>query len=132
MAGVIPNVEEGRILQNYVTNDLSLRLFSNDVTPSETSTLATFTSVAGGGYAAITLEFADWVVTLGDPTEIEHPEVEFEFTGATTAPSTIYGYYLVDTVTGLLIGAERFAGAVLPFTPIAGSKIRITPLVQAS
>jgi hypothetical protein len=132
MAGVIPNVEEGRILANYVRNDISCRLYSNNYTPLDSSTLANFTSVAGGGYAAITLDSGDWTTTLGDPTQIVHAEIEYTFTGATTAPSTVYGYYLVDTVTGLMIGAERFPAAVLPFTPVAGSTIAFTPLILAA
>ncbi len=132
MAGVIPNVEEGRILEDYVRNDISLRLYSNDYTPIETSTLAAFTEVAGGGYAAITLNDAEWVVTPGAPSVAEYAQQTFTFTGATTAPGTIYGYYLVDIVTGLLIGAERFSGSVAPFTPAATSTIKITPHVEAS
>ena len=132
MAGSIPNVEEGRILSNYVRNTISLRLYSNDTTPADNFTLASFTQVAGGGYAAKTLALASWVVTTGDPSEAEYAEQEFEFTGATTAPGTIYGWYYVDTVTGLYIGGERFAAAITPLTPVAGSRIKITPIVQAS
>ncbi len=132
MAGSIPNVEEQRIGENYVANALSLRLYSNNVTPDESSSLATFTQVTGGGYAAKSIVSADWTWTPGDPTVGEAPEQEFAFTGATDAPGTIYGYYLVDTVTGLYIGGERFTASVLPFTPVAGSTIRLTPTVQVS
>jgi len=132
MAGSIPNVEEERIAADYIRNDIELRLFSNNVTPGETTTLAAFNQVAGGGYAAKTLSSGNWVSTQGNPTEAEYPEEEFEFTSTTTAPGTIYGYYLVDTVTGLYIGGERFASAVTPMTPGSGSKIRITLIVQVS
>ncbi len=128
MPGAIPTVEKTRILNNFVRNDISLRLYSNDYTPLVTSSVASFTSVAGGGYAAKTLDNALWVVV---DDEAEYPAQTFEFTGATTAPSTIYGYYLVDVVTGLLVGAERFPGAVTPFTPVEGSSITFTPLVLA-
>lgn len=132
MAGSIPNVEEQRIGENYVRNTIALKLYSNNYTPVEASTLANFTEVSGGGYADIDLASGSWVWTPGDPTVGEYPEQEFVFTGATTAPGTIYGYYLVDQTTGLYIGGERFAGAILPFTPIAGSTIRLTPTVQVS
>ncbi len=128
----IPNVEEGRILSNYVRNAISLRLYSNDITPGETSTLASFTQVAGGGYAAISLLFASWVVTPGAPSIALYAQQTFTFTGITTAPGTIYGYYLVDTVTNLYIGGERFAGALVPIEPVEGSVIRFTPKVTAS
>lgn len=132
MAGTIPNVEEGRLLQNYVRNPISLRLYSNNETITEASVLADFDQVTGGGYAAITIPFADWVLTLGDPSDIEAPQQTFTFTGATDAPGTIYGYLLVDTITGLLIGVEEFPGSVLPFTPTTGSTVKITPHVEAS
>lgn len=132
MAGSIPNVEEGRILENYVRNTISLRLYSNNTTPAETFTLAAFTQVAGGGYAAKSLLAASWTLTTGDPSNVEYAEQEFNFTGPTTAPGTIYGYYLVDTVTGLYIGGERFASAITPLTPTTNSIIKITPIVRAS
>lgn len=132
MAGSIPNVEEGRILSNYVRNTISLRLYSNDTTPAEAFTLASFTQVAGGGYAAKELLLASWTITTGDPSEAEYAEQEFEFTGPTNAPGTVYGWYYVDTVTGLYIGGERFSSSISPLTPVAGSRIKITPIVQAS
>lgn len=132
MAGSIPNVEEQRIGENYVSNGVSIRLYSNNYTPVEASTLANFTEVSGGGYSAVSLAGNSFTWTPGDPTVGEAPEQEWVFTGATTAPGTIYGYYLVDLVTGLYIGGERFAGAILPFTPVAGSTIRLTPTVQVS
>jgi hypothetical protein len=132
MAGTIPNVEEERILTDYVRNIVSLRLFSNNYTPVETSTLANFTEVTGGGYLAIDLAPGTWMFVQGDPTTADYPEQTFAFTGVTGAPGTVYGYYLVDTVTGLLIGAERFPGAAVPYTPVAGASVKITPHVGAS
>ena len=132
MAAVVPNVEEQRILEDYLRDGVLVRLYSNDVTPSETSTVASFTEVAGGGYEFQSVNSLAWVYTQGNPTEATAPQVEFIFTGATTAPGTIYGYYLVSPVTGLLLAAERFAGSVLPYVPVAGSRIRLNPVVQAS
>lgn len=132
MPGSIPNTEEQRIGEDYVRNPVSLRLYSNDVTPGESSSLASFTQVAGGGYAAKTLDSGSWVWTPGDPTEGEYAEQEFVFTGPTDSPGTVYGYYLVDTVTGLYIGGERLASSIAPLTPVAGSKIKITPKVSVS
>lgn len=128
----IPNVEEGRILQNYVRNLVSLRLFSNDVTPSEADTLATYTEVIGGGYVAKSLLTASWVLVAGGPSTLTYALQTFAFTGITNGPGTIYGYYLVDTHTELYIGGERFPGSIVPFNPVAGSTIRITPKVLGS
>ena len=48
------------------------------------------------------------------------------FTGALTAPNTIYGYYIVDA-DGVLFGSERFSESVVPFATKLNSLIRITP-----
>lgn len=69
MALVFPNVGEGIALKALVNHtppqNLSLRLFSNNITPAETDTAATFTEATGGGYAPKALAGASWVVTEG-------------------------------------------------------------------
>lgn len=132
MSIVVPNVGEAKNLELYLNGqNLLLRLFSNNVTPGETDTAATFTEVAGGGYGQKTLLAGSWVVTSGNPSIGTYAQQVFTFTGPTNAPGTIYGYYVVDG-TGILRWAERFPSAVLPLTPIAGSTIRITPNFQCS
>ena len=105
----IPNTEEIRLLGNYLRNVVSLRLFSNNVTISETTTLASFVEVIGGGYTSRFLGVATWVYVSADPSTATYPQQTFSFTGPTSGPGTIYGYYLVDTVTGLFIGGENLA-----------------------
>lgn len=132
MAIVIPNVTEAAVLAAFLeTEDLFLRLYSNNVTPSEGSTAATFTQVAGGGYSQITLDKDDWTITTGDPTFATQVQKTFSFTGPTNAPGTIYGYYVVNGA-GVLQWAERFPGANVPFTPINGSSIKITPRMECA
>jgi hypothetical protein len=133
MAIVVPNAFEVLVLNWALkTEILSLRLFSNNYTPVEGSTLASFTEVTGGGYLAKLLTPANWTVTAGDPSfGLYDAQQTFSFTGPTGAPSTIYGYYMVDT-SNVVRWAERFPGANLPFTPVAGSSIRITPRFEAA
>lgn len=129
---LVPNAAELKALELILqTETLSLRLYSNNYTPTETTTTANFTEVAGGGYARISLDPGDWILTSGDPTFGVYAQRTFSFTGPTNAPGTVYGYYVVDSVERTL-WAERFAPAVLPFSPIAGSSIRITPRFEAS
>lgn len=132
MAIVVPNAFEVLVL-NWIlkTENLSLRLYSNNYTPVEGSTLAAFTEVIGGGYAAKTLIAANWTNTAGDPSFGLYAQQTFSFTGPTSAPSTIYGYYVVDAAN-VVRWAERFPGANVPFTPVAGSSIRITPRFEAA
>ena len=129
MALVVPNASEKTALELILNQALSLRLYSNNVTPANTDVLATYTVVAGGGYANVDLTYANWTVTAGSPTEALYAShLSFTFTGATTAPGTIYGYYIVDA-GGLLVCAERFPAANVPWTPTAGALIRIRPRI---
>jgi hypothetical protein len=132
MAIVIPNVTEVATLNVFlVTEDLFLRLYSNDVIPGEGDTAATYNQVTGGGYNSIVLDKDNWTITSGNPSFAIQAQTTFSFTGATNAPSTIYGYYVVNAL-GVLQWAERFPGANVPFTSISGSSIRITPRMECS
>lgn len=127
MALLVPNGAEDIMLQ-YIVNkdtpeDLIIRLYSNDVTPSESDTVGTYTEVTGGGYAAITLVPANWTITPGTPTNGEHVQVTFSFTGGV---GNVYGYYVTRQVGGELMWSERFSNAPFPINN-NGDEIRITP-----
>lgn len=129
MTLIVPNVMEVLALNWLLkTEDLFLRLYSNDYTPVETSTFNSYVEVAGGGYATKTLDKDNWTIFSGEPSYGLYVRQDFTFTGATTL-TNIYGYYVSD-VAGVVRWAERFGTA--PVAPIAGSKIRITPRLEAS
>ena len=127
---MIPNVAEVKNLQKILNQNIKLRLYSNNVVPAEGDTLSTYTEVSGGGYAFKTLTFANWTIVAGAPTTASYANQDFNFTGVTGAPGVIYGYYMEDA-DGILMGSERFPESILPFTPINGSLIRITPKYKA-
>ena len=132
MSLVVPNVGELLVLEYYLqSGPLTLKLYSNNYTPVEGTTTAAFTEVAGGGYSAKTLNVGDWVLTAGDPSFGLYAQRTFAFTGPTNAPGTIYGYYVIDAL-GVTRWAERFPGSNIPFSPIAGSSIKVTPRFEAS
>lgn len=132
MSIVVPNVGEQVVLQDYLQDGpLTLKLYSNNYTPVEGSTAASFTEVSGGGYVAKTLAAIGWTITPADPSFATFIAQVFGFTGPTNAPGTIYGYYIVDA-SNVVRWAERFPSAVVPFTPIAGSSINITPRLECS
>lgn len=110
---------------------LTLRLFSNNITPSNTDTEASYTEVAGGGYAAIALTAASWVAaTVASPSSTSYAQQTFTFTGATTAPGTIYGYYLTNA-GGKLVYSQTLTAGV--FTPaVNGDNVKVTPVLTAS
>lgn len=126
MSIIIPSVGRHKALNLYTNVILTLKLYSNNYTPIVGSTTPAFTEVAGGGYVAKTLLVADWTITVATPSIATQAAKDFQFTGVTSAPATIYGWYIVDP-DGLLRSAERFAAGVVPFIPINGSLIRVTP-----
>lgn len=129
---VVPNTGEV-IALSYLVNkatpeNLVYRLFTNNITPSETDTAATYTEAAGGGYGSITLTGANWTVTGGAPSAAAYAQQTWAFTGALTGNTTIYGYYATRATSGDLVLAETFAS----FTPAAsGDSIKLTPQITA-
>jgi hypothetical protein len=132
MSQVVPNALEVEVLTTLLTPALTLRLYGNNATPAGASTAASFTEIAGGGYVAKALTFANWSIAAGDPsTGLYNILQQFNFTGVINAPGTIYGYYVTRNSDGKLIWAERFSAALVPFAPVAGSTISIVPAFNA-
>lgn len=130
MSLIVTNVQEQAVLTTFLTPALTMRLYSNDKTPSGNDSVADYTEVIGGGYANKPLTFANWAITPGAPTIALYNAVQsWVFTGPTNAPGTVYGYYITRNSDGLLMYAERFPSGSLPFSPIVGSVVRITPKI---
>lgn len=83
----------------------SVRLYTNDYTPVEASTLLSFTEANTYGYSPVVVNAASWTVTAGNPTYGTTPELMFPFTGAA---GYMYGYFVVGTTSGKVYWAERF------------------------
>jgi len=130
MALVVPNASEV-IMLNYILNidapeNLSIRLYANNVIPDENSTVATFTEVANGlGYTTggQSLTPGSWSVISGNPSQAEHTEVTWTFTGAA---GNVYGYYVTRDTGGELMWAESFTNGPFNITT-NGDEIKITP-----
>lgn len=126
---MVPSVGEVVMMEAFLnktaSQDLVLRLYSSNTTPAETDTDATYTEVTGGGYSAANLTAANWTVTGGNPTTAAYPEVTFTFTGSV---GNVYGYYVTQTSSGILMWAERFTSG--PFNiQNNGDQIKITPQI---
>ena len=132
MALVVPNVGEVAMLNAMIgvagkaTPPFTMKLFSNNVTPTGASVAGDFTEVPGGGYASISLAAGTWVVAGNAPSTMTYPLQAFAFTGATGAPGTVYGYIIVDA-NGVLLVAEQLP--TVPFTPSSSNGIIIQPLI---
>lgn len=127
MSLIVPDSQELEVINDRLGGPLTLRLYSNNVTPSGGSSASGFTEVSGGGYASVELLFANWTITVGDPTFGIYPEQEWVFTGATDSPGSIFGYYVTRDSDGELMFAERFPSALVPFVAEAGSQIKFFP-----
>jgi hypothetical protein len=129
--GSPPNVGENlilaAILNKTAPQDQTLKLYVNDVVPSESDTAGTFTEASGSGYAAKSLSGASWSLVNGDPTVASYAAQVFTFSGAL---GLVYGYYVVQTTSGILLWAERFADG--PYdVQVNGTTITVTPTLGA-
>lgn len=129
MSLVVPNTSESIMLQYLTNNDapenLVIHLYANDVTPDENTTTATFTEATGGGYASQALIPASFSIVTGSPSQAEHVEITWTFTGAV---GNIYGYYVTRQTGGETMWAERFSNG--PFNiQTNGDQIKVTPRI---
>jgi Outer membrane receptor for Fe3+-dicitrate len=123
MALVVPNVGEEVMLELILAPNLTLKLYTNNITPGETDTDLTYNEASGSGYLAKALVFGDWTITPGAPSEAVAPQQIFTFSGALGA---VYGYFVIRASDGVLLWAERLTTA--PFTVAnSGDQIKITP-----
>jgi len=118
------------LLLSYAFKDaapesLVLKLYKNDVTPTESSTAATFTEADFTGYSSRTLSRSTW----GTPTTVDGQGVisygaPLTWTCGTTTQNTIFGYFVVGATSGSLVYAERFAQSR---TLVDGDPVQLTP-----
>jgi hypothetical protein len=126
---VVPRNGEGDGLKYFVNQaqpeNLILRLFVNDVTPSETDTAANYVEASGAGYAPKLLRGGEWNVAEGAPSEAAYPMQQFDF----LAPlGNIYGYFLTRERSGRIAAAERDPAA--PFNVASAADVyRVAPRI---
>lgn len=131
MALVFTDIGCDKVLTTYLgSGNLTLRLYTNNYTPVDTSANNAFTDAAGGNYAAITLALNGWTVAANnDPSDGTYAEQTYTFNGNLTGNATVYGYFVTDA-NNAVIWAERFGNA---FTPTNnGDTIKVTPRLQMS
>jgi hypothetical protein len=131
MAGVLVDQGETVMLEALINKTapqtLVLKLFKNNVTPSETTIETDLTEADFTGYASASLTPGSWTTSGTAPTQVAYPEQTFTSSANQTAQN-IYGYYLVQTTSGKLVAAERFSNG-----PYAiqnnGDAIKVTPKI---
>jgi hypothetical protein len=133
MAIVVPNNGEtlalGFLVNKSTPENLKLRLYESNTTPSETDTTATFTTATFTGYADATLSGASWTVTAGAPSSAAYAEQTFTSSAGSQSKS-VYGYLYLRATTGDIVAAERFSDA--PYSIVnLGDAVKITPAITA-
>lgn len=131
MALNFPDVGENLALE-MITNktapqNLVLKLYKNNITPSDTDTAATYTEADFTGYSAITLTGASWGAASGGT--IAYAQQTFTCSGPSS--NSIYGYFVIQTTSTVLLYSERDASA--PFTvTVSGDAVKVTPTISAN
>lgn len=132
MALNFPDSGENLVLEMMVNKtapqNLVLRLFKNNITPSDTDTAGTYTEATFPGYAAITLTGASWNTASGGTISYGAQQT---FTCSGTSTDDIYGYYVTQASSGVLLYSERDGAA--PFAVRNnGDNIKLTPTIGAN
>lgn len=108
-----------------------LKLFVNNYTPIDATLASDLTEMSTLGYAAKALTKTAWVNTAGATGAVNngaYATQTWTFTAGTAV--TVYGYFVTDTTTGLLLWAEPFVSPkVIQNT---GDQIIITPALTFS
>jgi hypothetical protein len=112
---VIPN--EGKLLwlewaltgDGSSLEDFVVRLYSNNYTPVDGSTLANFTEATFTGYTELDIMRSDFStpVIVANVAEAQ-TSVPPEWTCTGGAAQDIYGWYLVGVDSGKVLAAQRF------------------------
>lgn len=132
MALNVPDVGEnlavGCFVNRLTPENGVLRLYSNNITPADTDVAGTYTEATFAGYSAITLTGASWTAPSAGATSYAQQTFTRSSTGAT---ENIYGYYLTQVTSGILMWSERDAAAPAAMTN-AGDNIKLTPAIGAN
>jgi hypothetical protein len=133
MALVCPDVWGEILLLQYIVGMVNadnpvLHLFSNDHTPSDSTTISLLDEVSTStGYTPVTLLSSNWTTTQsGGVTSAVYSEQTFTF----LTDATAFGYYVTNQ-SDQLLWLERFSGA--PFDiPDGGGTISVTAKLTLS
>lgn len=136
MPGVVPQGAQVLILNGILGKTpviefpISVKLFSNNITPAVEDEASDYTEVSGGGYSDHDIANGDdFSVIAGTPSQATYFEtLEFNFTGTTGGSGKVYGYFIIDA-NGELIGAQR-GSAADGITIENGSLVTVLPILK--
>jgi hypothetical protein len=122
------NIALEALVNKTAPQSLVLKLYKNNITPFDTDTAVTYTEATFSGYSSAALAGASWGAAAAG-TITYSAQQTFTCTGAAT--DDIYGYYVVQTSSGVLVWSERDVSA--PFAiRVNGDAVKITPTLSAN
>jgi hypothetical protein len=116
------------IVNKTAPENLVARLYINNITPSDTDTTATYTQAGFPGYAQITLPGASWNAAAAGNIAYSAQQT---WTCSGVAADDVYGYFIVQTTSGVLIWSERDAAAPTAIRN-SGDAVKLTPTIGAN
>lgn len=135
MALVIPSASEKTLLDFTLgvttPGNQIMRLYTNNVSIADTDTASTYAEMTTLGYVAKTLTKTSWTTvagSTGNPATSTYATQTWTFTAGT--PVSVYGYFVTDAGTGLLLWSEAFASAKVVGN--TGDQIIIVPTFTGS
>jgi hypothetical protein len=105
----VANGAERRMLSLILALGLDAHLYTDNHVHDPLDTVGSFTELSGHGYGPIHVPPEIWVVSEGDPTRADAPEVTWIFTSA-GPQADVYGVYFTWPDDGALAYAETLTG----------------------
>jgi hypothetical protein len=119
----------GWVLNSADTGDLSLGVYTSNITPGDSDTASTYTSAEASwtGYSRATLTRGSWTISqISSKASGTYAAQTFSVSSGSGA--TCYGIFVLDH-SGNLIYAEKFASSVATSTT---SSLSYTPVFTLS
>jgi len=117
------------ILSASTNDSLTMKLFTNDITPDRDTVVADLTEAAWTGYAGQGLSFGEWnnAGFIGHVAFLSAPDRTFANTSA--SPVTTYGYW-IETSGGEILVCSRFDPAPKTLDALTG-ELDVTPIIAS-
>lgn len=112
---------------NVIQDYLRLHLFVNNIVPTRDDTLASYQECTAAGYGSIVLLGSNWTFQVDPAAQVATATFPMQ-TFALTSSVSVFGYYITNQVTNVLLVAERFTNA--PFQIVGNGNVFITPKLR--
>jgi hypothetical protein len=113
-------------LQRILDTTVKYRLFTNNVTPTLASVVATLTEAAWAGYAAVNQDITNFTIQGVSGHNGYALAAPIAFSNTSGAPVTTYGYFVTDNGGTKLLAVARFDSA--PITIPDGQSFNVVPV----